>query len=133
MMVMTLPWHWLGLQGQWRRVAHFDYADPLIGWWGKWVDVSLLGGVVLLASALVFIRNLAALHTRQPAAEAGLQPIRYSTSLHPVARLPAALNGFALWNTLVLVLMAAAYGWPLAQFVAQPSPAAIVHHVDRPG
>ena len=25
MMVMTLPWHWLGLEGQWRRVAHFDY------------------------------------------------------------------------------------------------------------
>ena len=22
MMVMTLPWHWLGLQGQWRRVAN---------------------------------------------------------------------------------------------------------------
>jgi hypothetical protein len=34
---------------------------------------------------------------------------------------------------LVLLLMAAAYGWPLAQFIAQPSPAAIVHHVDRPG
>ena len=28
MMVMTLPWHWLGLQGQWRRVANFNYADP---------------------------------------------------------------------------------------------------------
>jgi len=53
--------------------------------------------------------------------------------LHPVARLPAALNGFALWNLLVLVLMAAAYGWPIRQFIAQPSPAAIVHHVDHPG
>ena len=30
MMVMTLPWHWLGLQGQWRRVANFNYADPII-------------------------------------------------------------------------------------------------------
>ena len=30
MMVMTLPWHWLGLQGQWRRVATFNYADPII-------------------------------------------------------------------------------------------------------
>ena len=29
MMVMTLPWHWLGLQGQWRRVANFNYADPI--------------------------------------------------------------------------------------------------------
>src|SRR5678815_3579103 len=34
MMVMTLPWHWLGLQGQWRRVANFNYADPIIAAWG---------------------------------------------------------------------------------------------------
>jgi cytochrome c oxidase subunit I len=132
MLVMTLPWHWLGLNGQWRRVAHFDYDDPLIAWWGDWVDVSLLGGVMLLVSAVLFIRNLAILHGRQKTVEA-TQPIRYALPLHPVARLPAALNGFALWNLLVLVLMAAAYGWPIGQFIVQPSPAAIVHHVDRPG
>jgi cytochrome c oxidase subunit 1 len=133
MMVMTLPWHWLGLNGQWRRVAHFDYDDPLIAWWGDWVDVSLLGGIMLLVSAVLFIRNLAILHGRQKTVEATAEPMRYSLPLHPVARLPAALNGFALWNVLVLVLMAAAYGWPIGQFIVQPSPAAIVHHVDRPG
>ena len=62
-----------------------------------------------------------------------MQPMRYALPLHPLARIPTALNGFALWNVLVLVLMAAAYGWPIGQFIAQPSPAAIVHHVDRPG
>ena len=132
MMVMTLPWHWLGLNGQWRRVAHFDYNDPRIAWWGDWVDVSLLGGVILLVSALLFIRNLASLHGGQMAVEA-MQPMRYALPLHPLARIPTALNGFVLWNVLVLVLMAAAYGWPIGQFIAQPSPAAIVHHVDRPG
>src|SRR6516165_701387 len=65
MMVMTLPWHWLGLNGQWRRVAHFDYDDPLIAWWGDWIDVSLLGGIMLLVSAVLFICNLAILHGRQ--------------------------------------------------------------------
>jgi cytochrome c oxidase subunit 1 len=133
MMVMTLPWHWLGLEGQWRRVAHFDYDDPLIAWWGSWVDLSLLGGVMLLISGWLFIVNLAHLHARQPAGQAGPQPLHYAVPLHPITRLPAALNGFALWNVLVLVLMAAAYGWPIGQFIAQPSPAAIVHHVDRPG
>ena len=44
MMIMTLPWHWLGLQGQWRRVANFNYADPIIAGWGPWVIVSLAGG-----------------------------------------------------------------------------------------
>jgi cytochrome c oxidase subunit 1 len=133
MLVMTLPWHWLGLNGQWRRVAHFDYDDPLIAWWGDWVDVSLLGGIMLLVSAVLFVRNLAILHGRQKTVDATTEPMRYSRPLHPVAGLPAALNGFALWNVLVLVLMAAAYGWPIGQFIVQPSPAAIVHHVDRPG
>ena len=51
MMVMSLPWHSLGLQGQWRRVAQFDYSNPLIAAWGPWVVVSLVGGLLLLASA----------------------------------------------------------------------------------
>ena len=62
MMVMTLPWHWLGLQGQWRRVANFNYADPIIAAWGPWVVVSLVGGLILLVSAILFVRNLVALH-----------------------------------------------------------------------
>src|SRR6185503_11019969 len=62
MMVMTLPWHWLGLQGQWRRVANFNYADPIIASWGPLVILSLGGGLILLLSALLFIRNLAVLH-----------------------------------------------------------------------
>ena len=31
---------------------------------------------------------------------------------------------------LVLILMLVAYGWPLAQFAVEPSPAAIVHRVE---
>ena len=57
MMVMTLPWHWLGLQGQWRRVANFNYADPIIAGWGPWVVVSFGGGIILLVSALLFVRT----------------------------------------------------------------------------
>ena len=33
----------------------------------------------------------------------------------------------------VLVLMLAAYGWPIAQFIVNPSPKAIVHRVDGSG
>jgi cytochrome c oxidase subunit 1 len=132
MMVMTLPWHWLGLNGQWRRVAHFDYSDPLIAWWGPWVVVSLIGGVMLLASALLFVANLVRLHGA-PRLVMMPAPIRYALALHPPARVPEALNSFGLWNVLVLILMLAAYGWPIAQFITQPSPGAIVHHVDRGG
>jgi cytochrome c oxidase subunit 1 len=126
MMVMTLPWHWLGLQGQWRRVANFNYADPIISGWGPWVLVSLAGGLILLASAVLFVRNLAVLH-RGPAAVIA-RPL-YALAVHPPQRLPAALNGFGLWNVLVLVLMVLAYGFPVAQFIVEPSPSAIVHRM----
>src|SRR3954452_11792330 len=126
MMVMTLPWHWLGLRGQWRRVANFNYADPIIAGWGPWGIVSFAGGIILLISALLFVRNLAVLH--RGAVVAIARPL-YALAVHPPLRVPAALNGFALWNLLVLVLMVLAYGYPLAQFVIEPSPTAIVHRV----
>lgn len=131
MMVMTLPWHYLGLEGQWRRVAIFNYADPIIASWGPWVIVSLVGGVILLASALLFVWNLVEFHRER--AVPSSQPLTYAVALHPPERVPAALNGFALWNVLVLVLMVAAYGYPIAQFWIIKAPEAIVHRVDRGG
>ena len=126
MMVMTLPWHWLGLQGQWRRVANFNYADPIIAGWGPWVVVSFAGGIILLISAGLFVYNLAMLH--RGTVPAALRPL-YALAVHPPQRVPAALNGFGLWNVLVLVLMVLAYGFPIAQFLIEPSPSAIVHRV----
>ena len=129
MMVMTLPWHYLGLQGQWRRVATFNYADPIIAGWGPWVIVSLAGGIILLASALLFVWNLLEFHRARAVVATGLRPL-YALAVHPPERVPAALNGFALWNVLVLVLMIAAYGYPIAQFFIIDAPEAIVHRVD---
>lgn len=130
MMVMSLPWHWLGLQGQWRRVAQFDYTNPIIAHWGPWVVVSLAGGLVLLASALLFISNLVSFHRGAAAARV---PFRFALPVHPLTRVPAPLNGFALWNWLVVFLMAAAYGWPIAQAFVIQAPHAVVHRVDRGG
>ena len=126
MMVMTLPWHWLGLQGQWRRVANFNYDNPIIAGWGPLVLVSVGGGSVLLVSALLFLRNLAVLH--RGLRVAAPRPL-YALAVHPPQQVPAALNGFGLWNVLVLVLMLLAYGYPLAQFVIAPSPSAMVHRI----
>lgn len=124
MMVMTLPWHYLGLQGQWRRVAAFDYTDPIIAAWGPWVIVSLVGGVILLVSAVLFVLNLIGNHRSGGAPAA---PIRYAVAVHPPVHVPRALNGFTMWNIFVAVLMLAAYGWPIAQFFANPPPEAVVH------
>jgi cytochrome c oxidase subunit 1 len=131
MLVTTLPWHWLGLNGQWRRVAHFDYSDPLLAWWGPWVVVSFLGGLMLLASAYLFVWNLAGFHSAVPALDrsAAPGPQLYSRNLFPTVHLPAVLNGFRTWNLVLLVLMLVAYGWPVAQFLVTPSPGAVAHRM----
>lgn len=128
MMVMTLPWHYTGLQGQWRRVAAFDYSDPLVASWGPYVLVSLAGGVLLAASAILFVANLVGLH-RAPLNETA-RPPAYALAVHPPVRVPPMLNGFGLWNWLVALLMLGAYGFPIAQFFLDPPPQAVVHHVN---
>ncbi|HET9335451.1 MAG TPA: cbb3-type cytochrome c oxidase subunit I [Sphingomicrobium sp.] len=129
MMVMTLPWHWTGLQGQWRRVAAFDYSDPLIASWGPWVIVSLIGGIILAISALLFVWNLAQLHRGRARSFAG-GDVPYAEAVHPPGRLPSSLNGFGMWNIFVAVLMLLAYGYPIAQFFIDPPPQAVVHRLN---
>ena len=128
MMVMTLPWHWTGLQGQWRRIAAFDYTNPLIASWGTWVIMSLIGGIILAVSALLFVWNLISLH-RESAPAAAVADVPYAEAVHPPGHLPSSLNGFGLWNLIVALLMLLAYGYPIAQFFIDPPPQAVVHRL----
>ncbi|MCC6912954.1 MAG: cbb3-type cytochrome c oxidase subunit I [Rhodospirillaceae bacterium] len=132
MMILSLPWHLLGMFGQWRRVAQFDYSDPTISWWAPWMTASLIGGAILVASGALFIWNLARFHIADRAQRldaAPMEPMQYAVALHPGST-PAALNGFRLWNILVLVLMTAAYALPIAHsFIVNP-PHALVHRVN---
>ena len=75
MVVMTFPRHYLGRQGQWRRVATFDYSVPIIASWRPWVIVSFAGGIVLLASALSFIWNLLQFRRERAVAVSGLKSL----------------------------------------------------------
>ncbi len=127
MMVTTLPWHWLGILGQPRRVSTFNYSDPMVIGWSHYVLISLAGAVILLFSAALLIWNLATLYRGAATAD---RQVGYALAVHPPQRVPAALNGFGLWNALVLVLMAAAYGYPIGQFFLHDSPQALIHHVD---
>lgn len=126
-MVMTLPWHWLGLLGQPRRVGVFNYADPVVAEWAPWTLVSLAGGVLMLAGALLLVWNLATQFRGAPVVE---RRMRYALAVHPPQRVPAVLNSFGLWNALVALLMLVAYGYPIAQFFLRESPEAVVHRVD---
>jgi cytochrome c oxidase subunit 1 len=113
MLITTIPWHIVGLMGQPRRVATFDYADPFIARMGLLVIISVIGGLILLISAILLIIILVRSHFGERMLGA---PLRYALAVNPPAQVPASLNGFALWNTIVLVLMVVAYGYPIGQF-----------------
>jgi cytochrome c oxidase subunit I len=113
MLITTIPWHIAGLMGQPRRVAAFDYANPLMARMGPLVVVSVIGGVILLGSAILLIVILVRSHFGP---STRTEPLGYATAVNPPLRLSPALNGFSLWNAIVAVLMLLAYGYPIGQF-----------------
>jgi cytochrome c oxidase subunit I len=113
MLITTIPWHIAGLMGQPRRVATFDYADPLIASMGPLVIISVIGGLILLISSMLLIVILIRSHFGERMVGA---PLRYALAVNPPTHVPASLNGFALWNSIVFVLMVVAYGYPIGQF-----------------
>jgi cytochrome c oxidase subunit 1 len=113
MLITTIPWHIAGLMGQPRRVSSFDYADPLIAPMGPLVIVSVIGGVILSTSAIFLIVILV---RSQGGSKRWAEPLGYAIAVNPPLRVPPALNGFALWNAIVAVLMILAYGYPIGQF-----------------
>ena len=130
MIITTFPWHVLGLEGQPRRVATFDFSNPAIAYWQPWTIVSMIGGFILLAGGLLFVWNLATLYRGAPETD---RQMHYAVAVNPPERVPSALNGFALCNWIILFLMVAAFGFPLAQFFVFKSPVALVHRVDLGG
>ncbi|MGO9358800.1 MAG: cbb3-type cytochrome c oxidase subunit I [Xanthobacteraceae bacterium] len=113
MLITTIPWHIAGLMGQPRRVSTFDYSDPLLAPMGPLVTISVVGGLILLISAVLLIVILIRSHSgKRTIAE----PLRYALAVNPPTRVPPALNGFGLWNAIVAVLMIVAYGYPIGQF-----------------
>src|SRR5690349_18276702 len=93
MVVLTIPCHITGLMRQPRRVAIFDCSDPLLAPMVPLAILSVVGGFILLLSAILFITVL----VRSQFGDAVLQaPLRYALAVNPPVRVPNALNGFAL-------------------------------------
>ncbi len=115
MLVLTGPWHWVGLLGMPRRMAYFDYSNPAMQAQAWTVVVSTLGGLLLLGSALLFVWVLAT--ARKPALTGTAAPpaFTFSVAVHATARVPVALNGFGIWVALMVALTVVNYGFPIAQ------------------
>ena len=112
MMVLTMPWHLVGLLGMPRRMAYYDYSNPEIASQAWTVVASAIGGFILLASGIVLIYTLATATRRRASAVA---PFTFSRSAHPHATTPVALNGLGLWAGMMIALTVVNYGYPIAQ------------------
>ncbi len=120
MMVLTLPWHYVGVLGMPRRMAFFDYSANGDPGWAPWVNISVAGGLILVVSAILFLAVLVQGH-RAPRMDT--EEYRFSVALHPPSTLPIALNSFALWVGLMIALTITNYGFPIARLVGLPDAA----------
>lgn len=120
MMVLTLPWHWVGILGMPRRMAYYDYTASDLAPMALSVIITFSGGLLLLASGALFLWILFRGHR---SARIELPQFRFSAPVHATARIPAALNGFALWLALMIGLSLINYGFPIAQLINTPNTA----------
>jgi cytochrome c oxidase subunit 1 len=114
MIVLTFPWHWVGILGMPRRMAFYDYSDPSIAPLAISVMLSVIGGAILVVSGALFI---AVLIRGQIASRIDPGVYRFSVAVHEPLRVPAALNGFGLWLGIMVGLTIINYGFPIVHLV----------------
>ncbi|GAB2902594.1 b(o/a)3-type cytochrome-c oxidase subunit 1 [Paraburkholderia jirisanensis] len=114
MLVLTLPWHLTGIQGMPRRMAYFDYTNSGIAAQAVPVIVSVVGALIVLASAALFIAILLRAHTAPR-----IEPVeyRFSLAVHQSDAVPVALNSFRLWLALMIGLTVFNYGYPVVSLL----------------
>jgi cytochrome c oxidase subunit 1 len=112
MMVLSMPWHLVGLLGMPRRMAYYDYGHPDIAPQAWTVIASTMGGLLLVVSAFILVYILARAQGRPNGAPV---PFTFSSAVHPNAHTPVALNSFGLWVAMMIGLTLVNYGFPIAQ------------------
>ncbi|MBS1211756.1 MAG: cytochrome c oxidase, subunit, partial [Proteobacteria bacterium] len=96
-----------------RRISSVNYNSVLTLAWSPYELAMIVGGLVLLGSACLFVYVL--YKTQLEGTESKTTEPTTSDALPPPT-VPAWLNGFAVWNYLILALMVVSYGYPIAQF-----------------
>jgi cytochrome c oxidase subunit 1 len=115
MLVLTMPWHVIGLLGQPRRVSSTPYDSPLVDQWTPHELTMIVGGGILLFSAFLFIANLVISHITSKVERDNGED--WAVAIHPPLTVPKPLNGYSLWNGILAVWMVIAYGYPVLQFL----------------
>ena len=114
MLVLTLPWHFIGITGQPRRVSSTPYDESLVQNWLTSEMLMVLGGAILFLSALLLVFVLLKTHGNSQSVDNS--EVEYAQPLHPVTRMPQLMNSFGFWVGLIVIYMVASYGYPILQF-----------------
>lgn len=114
MLILTLPWHQLGLAGQPRRVSSTPYDQSLVDTWFTSELLMVIGGGILFISALMLVFVLYKTHGNSKPVDN--VEVEYAEPLHPAVRMPKLMNGFGFWVMLIVIYMVASYGYPILQF-----------------
>ena len=114
MLVLTLPWHQLGMAGQPRRISSTPYDEELVQAWLPAEFSMIAGGVILFTSALMLVFVLLKTHGNSQSVDN--PEVEYAEPLHSTQRMPHLMNSFGFWTALVAVYMVASYGYPVLQF-----------------
>jgi cytochrome c oxidase subunit 1 len=123
MLVLTMPWHALGLLGQPRRISSAPYDSPLVAQWDPHETAMIVGGLILLLSSLLFVVNLLLSHTMPKVAKPSDND--WAVAVYPPMTVPKPMNGYALWNGIVAVWMVVAYGIPILQLLILDAPGSL--------
>jgi cytochrome c oxidase subunit 1 len=121
MLVLSMPWHLVGLLGMPRRMAYYDYTHPALQPQAWTVTASTFGGLLLVISAVLLVYILGAARKTGQAVE----PFTFSRTAHPVHHTPVALNHFGLWVAMMIGLTLVNYGYPIVQL-------AVLEHASVP-
>ncbi|SFD59877.1 b(o/a)3-type cytochrome-c oxidase subunit 1 [Massilia yuzhufengensis] len=116
MMILTMPWHLVGLLGAPRRMAYYDYTHPALEPQAITVTISTFGGLLLVISAAMFLYILATAK-RQSAL---VPEFAFSKAVHPGTKPPAVLNSLGLWVAMMIALTVVNYGYPIVQLALTP-------------
>lgn len=116
MMILTMPWHLVGLLGAPRRMAYYDYTHPALEPQAITVTISTFGGLLLVISAALFLFILATAKRQA----APVLSFAFSKAVHPDTKPPAVLNSLGLWVAMMIGLTVVNYGYPIVQLALTP-------------
>lgn len=116
MMILTMPWHLVGLLGAPRRMAYYDYTHPALEPQAITVTISTFGGLLLVISAAMFLYILVTAKRQT----APVPEFTFSKAVHPGTKPPAVLNSLGLWVGMMIALTVVNYGYPIVQLALTP-------------